>query len=146
MVFVESLNLVEVRRGGGHLPPTRALHVRADGTCRRRFGRGGGRGSVRRRSRLLSVLRVVVDQVDLGCAVTLGVQLVHAGGHLLPDGAYHIPLFAGVNIRSTFSHPVAQVLPEVTWNLGLESTVRHEDAKGVPGQVDPEVLIQVLSR
>ena len=58
----------------------------------------------------------------------------------LPAG---VPLFAGVDVRSAFCHPVAQVLPEV--NLGLASTVRHEDAKGVPGQVDPEVLSQVLS-
>ena len=65
--------------------------------------------------------------------------------NLLLQGARGIPLFTGVNISCALSHPVAQVLALVLGDLGLKSTVRHEDPEGVPRKIHPEVFLEFLA-
>ena len=52
--------------------------------------------------------------------------------NLVPDGAHHVSLLPGVDIRRGLLEPVSQVLALVPRYVSLECTIRHEDPEGVP--------------
>ena len=51
---------------------------------------------------------------------------------LVPDGAHHVSLLPGVDIRRGLLEPVSQVLALVPRYVRLECPIRHEDPEGVP--------------
>ena len=53
-------------------------------------------------------------------------------GSFWRDGAHHVSLLPGVDIRRGLLEPVAQVLALVPRYVRLECTIRHEDPEGVP--------------
>ena len=70
-----------------------------------------------------------VDSDRPSCLELHGRELLE---DLVPDGAHHVSLLPGVDIRRGLLEPVSQVLALVPRYVRLECPIRHEDPEGVP--------------
>ena len=104
-----------------------------------------GRGGAESHGSPLSLRLLIQGKINPHGPGAICVDGIQVGGNLVPDGANHIPLFAGVNISCALSHPVAQVLALIPGDLGLKSTVRHKDPEGMPRKIHPQVLLEFLA-
>ena len=78
---------------------------------------------------VLPVLMFEVDSDRPFCLELHGRELLE---DLVPDGAHHVSLLPGVDIRRGLLEPVSQVLALVPRYVRLECPIRHEDPEGVP--------------
>ena len=86
------------------------------------------------------VIPIFVGQILSDHAGTIHLDVGEALGNFLPDGANHIALLIGVDIRRALSEPVAQVLTHVPWDVELKRHIWDEHPEGVPRQLEEELF------